>query len=217
MNGTRRDISTGWSVFLGVLLMILGFITLGAQVFTGFATVLFFGWMLIIGGVVQFLHGFFSRYDRTRSFVGGILTFLVGGFIVLNPTFTAATVTLLVSILLLVIGTYYVISSLIVRNRNWGWTLTGGILTLALGVVILTGWPVSGLAAIGLFVGLAFFITGFSMVIGAFEASEVPEAEYRRITLAGAKGGTAKKEKNKKKEGITEEDKEMKEREEKKH
>ncbi len=215
MNGTRRETNTGWAVFIGVLLMILGFITLGAQIFTGFATVLFFGWMLIIGGIIQFLNGFFSRNDRARSFVGGILTFLVGGLIVLNPGFTAATVTLLVSILLLVVGVYYIVSSLVVRSRNWGWTLTGGILTLILGMVILTGWPVTGLAAIGLFVGLAFFITGFSMVIGAFEASEAPEVEYRRTTIAGAKGGTAKKEK--KKESVTEEDKEMKEREEKKN
>ena len=90
----------------------------------------------------------------------------------------------------------------------------GAYLKPPLRTIILSG----DLAAIGLFVGLAFFISGFSMVIGAFEASEVPEVEYRRTTtIAGAKGGATKKEKEKKKEGVTEEDKEMKEREEKNH
>lgn len=195
---TEKERGTGATIFIGVLLMLLGFITLGAQVFTGLATVLFFGWMLIIGGAVQFFHGFFAPGDRMRSFVGGILTFIVGFLIVINPTFTAATVTLLVSMLLLVVGAYYVIASLVVRNRNWGWAMTGGLLTLILGVVLLTGWPVTGLTAIGLFVGLAFFISGFAMVIGAFESSEVSEVEYGRTpTMAGVKGGKSKKDKEK--------------------
>lgn len=200
MNGTHRR-STGWSIFIGVLLMVLGLITLGAQAFTTLATVLFFGWMLIIGGIVQIFNGFFARGDRAISFVGGILTLIVGIIVAANPTFTAATVTLLISLLLLVSGVYYVISSLVTRGKNWGWSLTGGLLTLILGIVILTGWPVTGMNAIGLFVGLAFFVNGFFMVVNAFETSEVTEREYRQTPyVAGVKGGKAKKDKERRDE-----------------
>ncbi len=199
MNDTHRR-STGWSIFIGVLLMVLGLIVLGAQAFTTLATVLFFGWMLIIGGIVQIFNGFFARGERAISFVGGILTLIVGIIIASNPTFTAASVTLLISLLLIVSGVFYTISSLASRGKNWGWSLTGGLLTLILGVVILTGWPVTGVTAIGLFVGLAFFINGFFTVVNAFETSEIPETqkEYgRTATMAGVKGGEAKKAKDK--------------------
>lgn len=195
---TQRGTNTGWGIFLGVVLMILGLITLGAQVFAGLATVLFFGWMLIIGGLAQIVHGFFARGERMVSFVGGLLTLMVGVIIAANPTFTAATVVLLVSLMLVVTGLYYTISAVVVRGKSWGWSMIGGLFTLLLGVVVLTGWPVTGLTAIGLFVGLAFFVNGFFMVVNAFETSEVREVEMRRTpTMAGVKGGGAKKEKEK--------------------
>lgn len=187
--------------------MILGLITLGAQAFTTFATVLFFGWVLIIGGMVQLFNGFFTRGERAPSIIGGILTLLVGIIIAANPGFTAATVTLLVALLLIVSGVYYVISPLVTRGRNWGWSLTGGLLTLILGIVILSGWPVTGITAIGLFVGLALFVNGFFMVVNAFESSEVTEREYERTSsIVGAKGGKAKKEKREEKEETESDD-----------
>lgn len=198
MNGRRN---TGLNIFFGILLMVAGLITLGAQTFAGFATILFFGWMLIIGGIIQIVSGFFTPGQRTVLFVGGLLTLLVGIIVAANPAFTAATVTLLISLLLIVTGAYYAIASLAARGRNWGWSLAGGLLTLLLGVVILTGWPITGLAAIGLFVGLAFFINGFFMVVNSFETAEVEEREYERTPyIAGAKGGKAKKEKEEERE-----------------
>lgn len=200
MDTTRRA-RPGWNIFMGVVLMLLGLVVLGAQTLTGFATILFFGWMLIIGGLVQIISGFFTPGERTVHFVGGMLTLLVGIIVAANPVFTAGTVILLLSALLIVTGTYYVVSAFTLRRRNWGWSLTGGLLVLLFGIVLLTGWPVTGLTAIGFFIGLFFFVNGFFLVANAFEISPVREEERGRMpTMAGAKGGKTKKAKEEEEE-----------------
>jgi uncharacterized membrane protein HdeD (DUF308 family) len=47
-----------WFSVLGVVLMILGIAALAASTLTTLISVLFLGWLLVIGGVVQAVHAF---------------------------------------------------------------------------------------------------------------------------------------------------------------
>ena len=47
---------------------------------------------------------------------------------------------------------------------GWGGTLFGGIVTLLLGIIIWRQWPVSGIWAIGILVGINILFSGWGMV-----------------------------------------------------
>ena len=48
----------GWFIALGVALIILGVIGLAAVATTTLFSVLLFGWLLLIAGIVQIIHAF---------------------------------------------------------------------------------------------------------------------------------------------------------------
>src|SRR4051812_50168662 len=68
---------TGWDVVMGVLVLIAGLVVLGNVVFATVVSVLFIGWMAIIGGVVA-LVGAFMRLGK-----GGFWPIALGGGVVL--------------------------------------------------------------------------------------------------------------------------------------
>lgn len=189
---------SGWTIALGISLLILGIITLSAQVFTTLVSLVFLGWMLAIGGIGEFFYGFFSgSFGRAiLYFIGGIVTFVIGASIVLFPGISALTITFLIGMYMLLIGMYKTLSSLFVRYPSWGWNFASGIVSFILGAIIFAGWPVSGLWVIGLFIGVELFVRGFAMTLDASK----PEYRERKVYhdsayMSGAKGGKSGKEK----------------------
>ena len=57
---------TGWDVLFGVLSVIAGFIVLGHVALAGVISVLFTGWMLLIGGVVLVVGAVVNWSDPPR-------------------------------------------------------------------------------------------------------------------------------------------------------
>jgi uncharacterized membrane protein HdeD (DUF308 family) len=49
-------------------------------------------------------------------------------------------------------------------TRGWGWGLANGLVTMALGVMILTMSPAGMLSVIGLLVGISFLFSGFDLL-----------------------------------------------------
>ena len=49
-------------------------------------------------------------------------------------------------------------------TRGWGWGLANGLVTLALGLMILTMSPAGMLSVIGLLVGISFLFSGFDLL-----------------------------------------------------
>ena len=47
---------------------------------------------------------------------------------------------------------------------GWGWMTFNGIVTIMLGWMILKGWPVSGVWAIGILVGVRLLFAGITML-----------------------------------------------------
>jgi uncharacterized membrane protein HdeD (DUF308 family) len=48
--------------------------------------------------------------------------------------------------------------------QGWGWVLFSAIASIALGIMILRDWPVSGAWAVGTLVGVRLFFSGWSMI-----------------------------------------------------
>ena len=169
----------GWFLALGILLIVLGTVALGSSVFMTLATMVFVGWLLIIGGVLEAAHaclckgwgGFFI------DLLTGILYVVVGFMVVANPGSAAIALTLLIAMFLIFGGIFRIVVAAVVRFPNWVWLLLHGVVNLLLGIAIWRQWPLSGLWVIGLFVGIDMIFNGWSLVMLGLAAKRIPAAE----------------------------------------
>jgi uncharacterized membrane protein HdeD (DUF308 family) len=155
-----------WFLLLGICLVVLGTIALGASLIVGLATVVLFGVLLLVGGVAQVISSFWA--GRWSGFLVhlliGVFYVVVGMLIVDAPAEALATLTLLIAAFLIVGGIFRIAGALSLRFNNWGWVLLNGIVTLLLGILIYRQWPASAEFAIGLFIGIEMIFNGWTWV-----------------------------------------------------
>lgn len=156
-----------WFVGLGVVLIVLGFVALGASVFVTMASMLLIGWLLIGGGVMEVIHAFACK-QWSGFFIDlltGLLYVAVGFMIVANPEISAVSLTLLIALFLVFEGIFKIAVAITGQYQHWAWLLFYGVVTLGLGISIWRQWPLSGLWVVGLFVGIDMILNGWSLVM----------------------------------------------------
>jgi uncharacterized membrane protein HdeD (DUF308 family) len=168
----------GWFLGLGIVLILLGTVALGSAVLMTIASVLLFGTLLIVGGALQAVHAFWRRgwNGFFIDLLGGVLYLVVGAMIAANPAASAVALTLLIAVFLIVGGVFRIAGALAVRVQHRPWLLLYGIVNLVLGIMIWRQWPFSGLWVIGLFVGIDMIFNGWSLVMLAVSAKNLPRA-----------------------------------------
>jgi uncharacterized membrane protein HdeD (DUF308 family) len=169
--------SWGWYLVFGIALIIIGTIALGSALLMTIASVFFFGWLLIVGGVMEIVHAFWHK--RWAGFfldlLTGILYVVAGWMIMSNPKESALLLTLVIAMFLVFEGVFRIVAALAVRYPHWGWLLLNGVISLLLGVMIWRQWPYSGLWVIGLFVGIEMLLNGWSLVMLSLAGRNLPE------------------------------------------
>lgn len=164
--GRRLSRSFGWLALLGTLLVVVSVVGL---VYTGVATLtsmLLFGWLLLIGGIVGLLHAIDSR--GTDFFWLGVvvaaLNIAAGVVVIRHPQGTAEALTMFAALLFLTGGVFRLVGSVVVRGPQFGWTLLQGAFGLLLGLLVLFDWPHSSLYVLGLFFSLALLFDGLGLI-----------------------------------------------------
>ena len=162
-----------WMLSLGIVMVILGVIGLGMTVLFNEIVVMYFGFLLLFGSGVQLMQVFRAEAWKGRVWhVLIALVYIVGGIIaVTEPVIAGMTLALLIAWTLIVIGVLRLVMALQMRGAaGWLWTLLGGVLSVALGVMIINEWPQSGLWVIGLFVAIEILFAGWSQIMIALAA-----------------------------------------------
>ncbi|MFD5406001.1 HdeD family acid-resistance protein [Streptomyces griseorubiginosus] len=165
----------GWLAALGVILVLAGLVGL---VYTGVATLtsmLLFGWLLLIGGVVGLLHAVQAR-DSGFFWLGVVVAALniaAGVVVIARPEAAAAALTMFAALLFLTGGVFRLAGSLVVRGPQFGWTLVQGAFGLLLGVLVLASWPSSSKYVIGCFFSLALLFDGLGLVATGFGGRKI--------------------------------------------
>lgn len=164
-NGLNASFSRTWTwmAVLAVLCIVGGFMALlnpfGATIFA----VTLAGWVFLIQGALQVVYAF-----RVRDWSGfmwslglGVLSLIVGIVLVADPLAGSVSLTLLVAILFLVTGIAKLMFALSLRPiGGWGWGVLSGLISLMLGVLILSDFPESATAILGLLLGIELVSSG---------------------------------------------------------
>jgi uncharacterized membrane protein HdeD (DUF308 family) len=159
--------SGGMLVFLGIGMVILGFLAIGAPLVTGVSVAIMVGIVVLLGGILQLAFAFKapSRGSGILLFIVGLLTVVCGLYMLGNPIFGLGFLTLLLAAYLIVDGAFEAMHAFQIKPRpGWGWMLFSGIVSVLLGFMIWRQWPVSGVWAIGLLLGIRILLSGWSMI-----------------------------------------------------
>ena len=171
----------GWLLAVGILSTVLGSIGLGTSATYGLTliTVLFFGWLLILGGGFQLIDAFYCKgWKGTLAQVATALLYLPAGYLIIqDPRLASTTFTLIIAAVLIAVGLLRGLTAFQHRGSpGWIWALLGGLISILLGAVIIAHWPVSGLWVIGLFVAIELLMNGWASIFIALAARRAAQA-----------------------------------------
>ncbi len=154
----------GWYLALGILLICLGVYAIVNDIAASFVAVGVLGILLIVAGFAQLIFAFMARGAGhvILLLLMGALDIIVGSMLIQHPELGALFLTLLLSVLFVFGGIYRFVAALWLQFPQYGWVAFSGLVTLALGVLLWTSWPVSGLWFIGIAVGVNFIFAGLA-------------------------------------------------------
>jgi uncharacterized membrane protein HdeD (DUF308 family) len=160
---------------VGVLFLVMAVFVFGHLIAASVVSAIFFGAALTVSGAFQVVHAFSERGwgGFALSLILGILYVLGGLWLMANPLATSLALTLFIAGVLIASGAL----RLVLAYRVWpvgGWMLIlSGIVAVLAGLVILAGWPASGLVVLGICLGIDLVMFGLFWLILAFGLREV--------------------------------------------
>jgi uncharacterized membrane protein HdeD (DUF308 family) len=127
------------------------------------------GLLVLAAGIVRIVWAF-----QAGSFGKGLLMFAIGGLtllcgiaLVANPLFVSGVLTVMLALYFILDGISELVAGLRLRpGSGSGWMLFGGIVSILLGIIIWAQFPLSGVWAIGIVLGIKLFFVGLIMIMG---------------------------------------------------
>ena len=157
----------GWMLGMGILLALLGAVAIVDSVAASIISVVFFGWVLVVAGIVGIVYTLQHRKSGhfALHLLDTVFALVIGVMLMLNSLAGLLVLTLLLAVYFIVAGVYRIGIALTMHAPGSGWTLLGGIITLLLGIMVWLQWPMGALWIIGLFIGINLLITGVSQIM----------------------------------------------------
>ena len=165
-----------FTLFEGILLLILGVFLLARPALTTYGLAFVAGWIAVIYGVVGGLRALFNREDD-HFFItlsAATLFILIGILIINHPVATILTLTALFTALLTIEG----ISKLILfaRLKHFKYRfflLFSALISLLLAILIWTGWPDTTHWFLGLYFAISIIFAGISLIAFSLKVKDL--------------------------------------------
>ncbi len=165
---------------VGIALIVFGVICLAVPVIAGGAITYVIGGLLLVAGVLQVIQGLreSSLISKLLPVILGAVMIVAGGSVLARPLIGMAVLTLVLAVAFIVEGVWKVVVSFSYRPAaGWIGLLLSGILAIVLGGIIWAEWPISGLWAIGVLVGVNLLVTGLTIVLLAVTVRRATELQ----------------------------------------
>ena len=166
VSGVRR--ASGWSIVLGVLMIIAGMIAIIAPGIAGAFLVIVLGWMAIFNGGAQLFYAFSGHEAKHRwlEVLLGIVYIIAGIYFLMHTLAALLVLTLFLGSFLIVYAIFALVLAFRMRpHAGWGWVLFDAIITGLLGVLIWIHWPQTSGWVIGTLFGISFIVSGVTRIM----------------------------------------------------
>jgi uncharacterized membrane protein HdeD (DUF308 family) len=174
----------GWLMFFGIVFVIMGMLGLGMSTLLTLTSVLFFGVMILVAGGLQLVDAFKAHgWKSILAYVLIALLYIAAGImIIVDPLAASAWLTLAIASILIAVGILRIIMGFQMNPaRGWGWPVFSGVISILLGIMIISRWPVSGLWVIGLFVAIELIMQGWAMITISLVAKNADPDEIKKL------------------------------------
>ena len=174
--------SWGWFLTFGILLIALGILCVGkAQTATIFS-ILALGWVLVLSGVAWLISSFFafSWHGFFLYLLNAIIRGVTGYLLIRHPDAGAEGVTMLIATLFIVGGLFRSVAASVIQFPRWGWTAFSGLISLALGIYLVTIWQSASTFFLGMIIGIDLIFDGASLMGFAGAIHSLPEVPVHR-------------------------------------
>lgn len=156
-----------WLLVSGILAFLAGAVAIAVPALASVAIEVFIGWLLIASSGALLVDAFAVR-DSGRvvlRLLVTLLTFAAGLYLVLAPLEGTFTLTVMLVIWFIAMGVARIAAGIADRGAAGGdYTITSGVVSVVLGVLIGVELPSSAAWAIGLLVGVDFLFYGMSAI-----------------------------------------------------
>ncbi|HHA19787.1 MAG TPA: HdeD family acid-resistance protein [Methylophaga sp.] len=168
--------NTGLVIFTGAIILFMGLFAMSAPLVAGLSLALMVGMLLIISGIGQLVFAV-KTHKGILTYILGILTVVIGGYMVTYPGVALASLTLFLSSYLIISGIFEIVMAFQVRPvQGWGWALFSGVISMILGMMIWNQFPLSGAWAIGIIIGVRLFFSGLTLIMFGSAARNLTKA-----------------------------------------
>lgn len=158
-----------WNMAFGMLMILLGIGSICLSLFSATFPLLPFSLLLIVMGITQLIHAT-SLGDWKRistALLLGLLYLVAGFFLLIKPSTAPQKIIFWTALFCFAVGVFRMLSSLLQHFDQKKWTFFNGAVTFILGLILLTGWPVSGFWIIGVIIGIDMILSGWSKALRA--------------------------------------------------
>lgn len=166
LGGIKR--ASGWSIALGVLMIVLGIIAMLAPWEFGIVIALIIGWMAIFNGVAQIIYGIrtHSGGRTVLEVILGLIYIVAGIYLLMHPVPGLLVITIFLASFLVVYGIFALVLAFQMRPLpGWGWVLFDAIITILLGILIWAHWPMNSEWVVGTLFGISILVSGVTRLM----------------------------------------------------
>ena len=171
--------ASGWYIALGVGLILAGIVMIGRPLYAGVALTTLLGMLFIFAGVLYLLNTFMAMSAGGALFriLLGLINIGAGAWLLTRPIQGLQALTVILGVALVLGG----ISKLMLARAMTGIPGTGGVLisgvmSILLAVLIFMRFPSSSEVVIGVFIGIDFIMSGWSLTMIAIRARAISSA-----------------------------------------
>ena len=174
MPAARRDRSLigqlhrswDWMLALGIVFVFFGSITLLGDATIRFASVLVFGWLLLISGMIALIDAFTSGGSpgSLLLLLSALLRGFTGYLLASYPEITPFSVTLILALFFVVGGLFRAIGAGMLQFPRWIWCALSGVVSVALGTSLIARLPLPSITFVGVAIGIDLLFEGASLI-----------------------------------------------------
>jgi uncharacterized membrane protein HdeD (DUF308 family) len=151
--------------WMGWLCIVFGILAIAMPWVAGQSILMMVGILVMAAGIMRMIWAFQagSLGKGILVFLIGVLTLLAGIAVIAHPLMSSAVLSIMLAVYFLADGFSELTAAFSVKEGK-GWLLFDAVVTIILGIMIFTGFPLAGTVAIGVLLGIKLLFVGITML-----------------------------------------------------